>query len=79
MAVLGYQRGIFSALLYVLYKKAWPTGPFIYYIMFLEHYKGAYINYIYNSSALKYLFYRLNYRELKILKYRSNSLSYINV
>jgi hypothetical protein len=78
-AVLGYQRGILTALLCVLYKKARPTGPFIHYIVFPGHYKGAYINCVYNSSASKCSFYRLNHRESKTLKYRPNSSSYINV
>ena len=78
-AVLGYQRGILTTLLYVLYKKARPTGPFIHCVVFPGRYKEAYINYVYNSSASKCLFYRLNHGELKTLKYRPNSLSYINV
>ena len=78
-AVLGYQRGILAAPSCVSCKKARPTGPFAHCIVFPGRYEGACINYVYNSSALKYSFYRLNYRELKTLKYRPNSLSYINV
>jgi hypothetical protein len=78
-AVLGYQRGILTTLLYVSYKKARPTGPFAHYVVFLGHYKGACINCVYNNSASKYSFYRPNRGESKTPKYRPNSSSYINV
>jgi hypothetical protein len=78
-AVLGYQRDILAALLYVSCKKARPIGPFAHCVVFLGRYKGAYINYVYNSSASKCLFYRPNRGESKTPKYRPNSLFYINV
>jgi hypothetical protein len=78
-AVLGYQRGILATLLCVLCKKARPIGPFAHCVVFLGRYEGAYINCVYNGSALKCSFYRPNRGELKTLKYRPNSLSYINV
>jgi hypothetical protein len=78
-AVLGYQRGVLTAPLCVSCKKARPTGPFVYCVVFLGRYKGAYINCVYNSSASKCSFYRPNHGESKTLKCRPNSLSYINV
>jgi hypothetical protein len=78
-AVLGYQRGILTTLLCVSCKKARPTGPFAHCIMFPGRYEEAYINCVYNSSALKCSFYRPNRGESKTPKYRLSSLSYINV
>jgi hypothetical protein len=68
-----------TTLSYVSYKKAQSIGPFTHCIVFLKRYEGAYMNCVYNSGASKCSFYGLNRRESKTLKYKLNSLSYINV
>jgi hypothetical protein len=78
-AVLSYQRGILTAPSCVSCKKARPTGPFTHCVVFPRRYEGAYINCVYNSSASKCSFYGPNRGESKTLKYKPNSLSYINV